>query len=91
MARREPAAHLPKQDCVLMSKVPRNGIIGKCPTTDFAAQFPACGHLWHTELLRSGSRIPLGELILWRPEITSDRRLLPARGRGLSACGGQPA
>ena len=30
--------------------------------------FPACGHLWHTELLRSGSRIPPGsELVELAP------------------------
>jgi len=39
---------------------PGNGRIGNCPASGFAAPLPACSHLWHTELLRSGSRILLG-------------------------------
>jgi hypothetical protein len=34
-----------------------NGIIGNRGFTDSAAPLPDCGHLWHTELLRSDSSI----------------------------------
>jgi hypothetical protein len=48
--------------------------------------------LWHTELLRNGSRLTLGvDLLNLCLQIASDRRLLSARVRGLSASGGQPA
>jgi len=56
----------------------------RLPASDFAAPLPACHLLWHTELLRGGSRILLGIYLLnLCLEIASDRRILPACGHGL--------
>jgi hypothetical protein len=47
---------------------------------DFAAPFRACDHLWHTELLPSGSTSVLGGERMDTPlEIDKNRKRLPAR------------
>jgi hypothetical protein len=56
-----------------------NGIIGNRCFTHSAAPLPDCGHLWHTELLRSDSSIlHSNKSTGWRPLIASDGRILPA-------------